>query len=83
MFAERTRERLREHRPAVFYPLPVAYHDLVAFEVDILEAQAKEFHQAQAGSIHQAGHESRALSRSKSFDSRGGATLACRALVFL
>lgn len=42
---------------AVFFTLAIADGDGLVFEVNIFDAQADTFHQAQAGAVEQLGHE--------------------------
>lgn len=42
---------------AVFFAFAIAHSDGAVFEVNIFDAQAEAFHQAQAGAIEELGHE--------------------------
>lgn len=50
---ERGQDRAREWRAAVAPALRVADRELLALEVDVLDAQAQGFEQAQAVSVEQ------------------------------
>jgi hypothetical protein len=39
------------------YPFSIPDGDLASFEIDVLDPEAEAFHEAQAGAVHQAGHE--------------------------
>jgi len=48
---------LREGNDAILFPFAIAHSDGLVFEVNILDAQADTFHQAQARAIEQLCHE--------------------------
>src|SRR5690606_5437634 len=50
-------ELVREHRDAVPATLPVANDDLMEVEVEVLDAKAEPFHQAEARAIEEADEE--------------------------
>jgi hypothetical protein len=47
----------RQHGDAVLVALAAPHGDLVAGEVDILDAEAAAFEDAEAGAVEEAGHE--------------------------
>jgi hypothetical protein len=49
----------REHRDPILGPLAVPDDDQVGSEVDVLDAEARTFEQAQAGAVEEQGHETR------------------------
>jgi len=50
-----------ERRIPVFVAFAGANEDLVTGEIEILHTQAATFHQAQAASVHQHGHQPRCV----------------------
>jgi hypothetical protein len=46
-----------QHRQAVFFAFALAHHHLRLLKVNILDAQAQAFHQAQAAAVQQTGHQ--------------------------
>lgn len=57
MFLKRGFEGLGKHRHPVFGSLAVADEDLVAREVDVLDAEGEAFHEPESGSVHESGGE--------------------------
>ena len=54
--AQGLEQDVREHGEAVVLALPIADNDLVVGEVEILDAQAHDFHETEAAAIHDLGH---------------------------
>ena len=48
-----------QHRGAILVALAAPHEDLVAAEVDVLDAQAAALEQAQAGAVEQGRHQAR------------------------
>jgi hypothetical protein len=52
-------DRGRQHRDPILRPLAIADGDEVGREVDVLDAEARAFEQAQAGTVEEQGQEAR------------------------
>lgn len=50
-------ERVWEDGEAVVFAFSIAHDDLMVAEVNILDAQAKTFHQPESGAVEEPGHE--------------------------
>ena len=56
MEAQGLEQDVREHGEAVILPFAIADDDLAVGEVQILNAQAKDFHQAESAAVHDLSH---------------------------
>ena len=56
-FGDRRRRRGGHHDDAVLVALALAHDDLAARRINVFHPQPAAFHEAEAGAVHQAGHQ--------------------------
>ncbi len=57
MEAQRFEEDVGKHGDTVVFTLAITYNDLTIAEVQVFDAQAHDFHQAQSAAVHDLGHQ--------------------------
>lgn len=57
VFLERGDEAIREHGDPIFFPFAIADSDRLVCNVNVFHPQPDAFHQAQAGTVEQLGHQ--------------------------